>query len=55
MDWVSAYTSEWEDYSNYFGGGSDISKNWGIAHFVAFYGRPQNCHDACGCVIQLMY
>ena len=51
MGWVIAHTNEWEDYSNYFGEGVAISRNWATAHFLAFYGWPQNCHDAGGCVI----
>ena len=30
-----------------------ISKNWAIAHILAFDSWPQNCHGAGGCVILL--
>ena len=42
---------EWEEYSRCFGEGVGISKNWGTAHFLTFYGCPQNCHGPGGCVI----
>ena len=42
--------NEWEDYSNYFGEGAEISRNWATAHFLAFYGRPGDSHGAGGCV-----
>ena len=31
--WVISQANEWEDYSNYFGEGVGISRNWAIAHF----------------------
>ena len=43
--------NEGKDYSNYFEGEERISSNWATAHFLAFYGQPQNCHGAYGCVI----
>ena len=55
MGWVSSQANEWEDYSCYFGGGVEISRNWATAPFLTFYGWPQNCHGTDGCVIQLMY
>ena len=51
MGWVISQANEWEDYSNYFGEGAGISRNWATAHFLTFYGWPQNCHGARGCVI----
>ena len=54
MGWVISQANEWEDYSNYFGEGADISRTWATAHFLAFYGQPQNCHGAGRCVTQLM-
>ena len=44
MDGVISQAYEWENYSNYFGEGVGISRNWATAHFLAFYGQPQNCH-----------
>ena len=49
--WVILLANEWEDYSNYFGEGAEISRNWATAHFLVFAGPPWNCHDAYGCVI----
>ena len=37
MGWVISKANEWEDYSNYFGEGAEISRNWATAHFLAFY------------------
>ena len=51
MDWVISEANEWEDYSSYFGEGAGISRNWTTAYFLSFYGQPQNCHGAGGCVI----
>ena len=51
MDWVISQANEWEDYSNYFREGVEISRNWATAHFLAFYGWPQNFHGTGGCVI----
>ena len=42
------------NYSNYFGEGVEISRNWAIAHLVAFSHYPQNCHAACGCAVQML-
>ena len=33
MGWAISWTNEWEDYSNYFGEGAEISRNWATAHF----------------------
>ena len=44
--------NKWEDYSNYFGEEIGISRNWATVHFLTFYGWPQNCHGAGGCVTQ---
>ena len=51
MSWVISQANEWEDYSNYFGNGVGISRNWASTHFLDFYGQPQNCHGTCGSVI----
>ena len=37
MGWVISLANEWKDYSNYFGEGVGISRNWATAHFLAFY------------------
>ena len=42
-----------QDYSNCFGEGVDISRNWATTHFLAFYGQPWNYHGAGGRVIYL--
>ena len=36
MGWVISYAIEWEDYSNYFGKGMGISRNWAIAQSLVF-------------------
>ena len=54
MGWVISQANEGEDYSNYFGEGTEISRNWATAHFLISDGRPQNCHGTGGCVTQLM-
>ena len=33
MGWAISEANEWKDYSNYFGEGADISRNWAIPHF----------------------
>ena len=33
MGWAISWTNEWEDYSNYFGEGAEISRNWATIHF----------------------
>ena len=53
MDWVISQANEWEDYSNYFGEGVGISRNWTTAHFLTFDGWPGNCHGAGGYTIYL--
>ena len=45
-------TNEWEGYSNYFGEGVKISRNWATAYFLGFDDWPRNCHGAYGRVIQ---
>ena len=42
MDWVISYVNEWEDYSNHFWEGVEVSRNWATAHSWSF---------ASGCVI----
>ena len=46
--WVISQANEWEDYSNYFGEGMGISRNWATAHFSVFYGPVSelSCHLA---------
>ena len=34
MGWVISQANEWEDYSNYFGKGAEIPRNWGTTHFL---------------------
>ena len=34
-----------------FGGKVRISRNWAIAYILIFYGQPQSCPGAGGCVI----
>ena len=41
----------WENYSNYFGEGLAISKNWTMIHFLTFYDWSQNGHGIHGSVI----
>ena len=53
IGWVISQANKWEDYYNYFGEGEGISRNWVTTQFLTFYGQPQNCHGAGGCVIQL--
>ena len=35
-DWVISYVNEWEDYSNYFGEGVEISRIWATTHSLVF-------------------
>ena len=34
--WVISYANKWEDYSNYFGEGVEISKIWATTHPLVF-------------------
>ena len=52
MDCVISWANEWENYFNDFGEGVRISRDWATTHCLAFYGWPQNCHGAGGCVTQ---
>ena len=36
IGWVISYANEWEDYSNYFGEGVEISRIWATAHSLVF-------------------
>ena len=36
IDWVISYVNEWEDYSNYFGEGVEISRIWATTHSLVF-------------------
>ena len=36
IGWVISEANEWEDYSNYFGEGVEISRNWATTHFLVF-------------------
>ena len=36
IGWVISYANEWEDYSNYFGEGVEISRTWATAHSLDF-------------------
>ena len=47
MGWVISWANEEEEDSNSFREGTGISRNWATAHFLPFYGWPQNCHCAC--------
>ena len=33
LGWVISQAKEWEDYSNYFGEGVEMYRNWATAHF----------------------
>ena len=52
IGWASSYVNEWEDYSNYFGEGAEISRirppptPWS-------FNRPWNLHGTSACVISL--
>ena len=37
MGWVISYANDWEDYSNYFGEGVEISRNQATAHSLVFW------------------
>ena len=47
MNWVILQANKWENGSNYFGEGVEISRHGATAHSLAFYSQPQNCHGAC--------
>ena len=49
MGWVILEAN----YSNYFGGGEGISRNWATAHFGAFYGRPGKCPAPVGVLFSI--
>ena len=51
MDWVISEANEWGDYSNHWGEGAVVSRNWATTHFLAFYSQPQNSHEPGGSVI----
>ena len=36
MGWVISYANDWEDFSNYFGEGVEISRNWVATHSLVF-------------------
>ena len=36
IGWIISYANEWEGYSNYFGEGVEISRNWATTHFLVF-------------------
>ena len=36
IGWVISEANQWEDYSNYFGEGVEISRNWATTHFLVF-------------------
>ena len=50
MGWVISQATEWEGYSNYFGEGVEISRNWATALFWPFYSWPRSCHGTDRCV-----
>ena len=37
IGWVISYANEWEDYSNCFGEGMEISRIWATPHSLVFY------------------
>ena len=57
MEWlvfkccVISQANEWEHYSNCFGEGEGIARNWATIPFLASYGQPQNYDGTCGCVM----
>ena len=51
--WIISVANEWEDYSNYLGGGVEIFRNWMTTHILIFESWPWNCNDASECVISL--
>ena len=36
IGWVISYANEWEDYSNYFGEGAEISWIWATSQSLIF-------------------
>ena len=36
IGWVISYANKWEDYSNYFGEGVEISRIWATTHSLVF-------------------
>ena len=51
---VISQATEWEDYSNYLGEETAISRNWATTHFFTFYDQSQNYLGTGGCVIQML-
>ena len=39
MGWVISWANEWEDYSNCWGEGAEISRNRATAHFLISEGQ----------------
>lgn len=40
MHSVSSYANKWEEYSNHFGEGVAITRNWATTHPLTFHGQP---------------
>ena len=41
MGWIISQANEWEDYSNYFGEGVEVSRNWATSHSLVFRVGPR--------------
>ena len=39
MGLVTSQANEWEDYFNYLGEGTEISRNWAVTQVLIFDGR----------------
>ena len=61
---LQGQANEWEDHSNYFGEGVEISRGWATAHFLVFEGQPLRSLRvklswwltlACSCVTISLY
>ena len=50
ISWVISYVNEWEDYSNYFWEGAEISRIWATTLSLVLT-VPWNCPGTSGCVI----
>ena len=47
MEDIISQANECENYSNYLGEGVEIPWNWTTAHFLTFYGQPENSLGIC--------
>lgn len=52
MGWAVPQANDWEGCCSYFKGRGRDFQELGHCPFLAFYGQPQNCHGACGPLVE---